>query len=177
MSCSTIAFANIQKNCKDNAGGIKKVYIIDYDKVESVATDDSTGAITGLTTFTGSTFSKWEFATQTGTFTSTATISEENGTLFFQNDAALVFGKAEKQKRLQMMAATVGNTAVVVLDSNNNLWYMGFDNPVNVSALVQNTGTSMGDKSGYDITLTDFSKELPRLIEMSSTDLESLGID
>lgn len=174
MKCGNYTLAAIAKQCKDNAGGIKAIYIADADAVTAMTADTS---ITAIAMSGSATFSKWEFAAQTGTFTSTATISEENGTLFFQNDCSLVFGQMEKVKRLQIMAATVSNTVVVVKDSNNRLFYMGFDNPVSASAAGGETGTAMGDRNGYTITLTDFSKSLPFEIEMTTADLAAIGID
>jgi len=176
MKCGNYTLAAIAKQCKDNAGGIKAIYIADVDSISGVTA--STGeTITSIAMSGTAKFQKWEFAAQTGTFTSTATISEENGTLYFQNDCSLVFAQMEKVKRLQIMAATVSNTVVIVKDSNDRLFYMGYDNPVSASAAGGEAGTAMGDRNGYTITLTDFSKGLPMEVEMTVSDLASIGID
>lgn len=177
MKCGNYTIAAIAKQCKDNAGGIKAIYIADFDDVTGVTVDATAETITNIAMSGSAKFAKWEFAAQTGTFTSTATISEENGTLFFQNDCSLVFASMEKTKRLQIMAATVSNTAVVVKDSNNRLFYLGKDNPVSASAAGGEAGTAMGDRNGYTITLTDFSKGLPMEVDMQAADLLSIGID
>lgn len=177
MKCGSYTIASIAKQCKDNAGGIKAVYIVDADSISAVTLDTTAQTISDIVMSGSATFAKWEFAAQTGTFTSTATLSEENGTLFFQNDCSLVFGQMEKVKRLQIMAATVSNTVVIVKDSNNRLFYMGYDNPVSASAAGGETGTAMGDRNGYTITLTDFSKGLPMEVDMQAADLAAIGID
>lgn len=176
MKCGNYTLAAIAKQCKDNAGGIKAIYIADADAISGI-TADTAETITNIVMSGSAKFAKWEFAAQTGTFTSTATISEENGTLYFQNDCSLVFGQMEKVKRLQIMAATVSNTAVVVRDSNNRLFYMGYDNPVSATAAGGEAGTAMGDRNGYTITLTDFSKGLPMEVEMTAENLAAIGID
>lgn len=177
MKCGNYTLAAIAKQCKDNAGGIKAIYIADADSISAVTLDTTAETISNIVMSGSATFKKWEFAAQTGTFTSTATISEENGTLYFQNDVALVFGQMEKVKRLQIMAATVSNTIVIVKDSNNRLFYLGYDNPVSASAAGGEAGTAMGDRNGYTITLTDFSKGLPMEVEMDAAALATIGID
>lgn len=177
MKCGNYTLAAIAKQCKDNAGGIKAIYIADVDSISAVTVDTTAQTISNIIMSGSATFAKWEFAAQTGTFTSTSTISEENGTLFFQNDCSLVFAQMEKVKRLQIMAATVSNTVVVVKDSNNRLFYMGYDNPVSASAAGGEAGTAMGDRNGYTITLTDFSKGLPMEVDMQAADLAAIGIN
>ena len=177
MKCGNYTIAAIAKQCRDNAGGIKAIYITDADSVSAVTVDATAETVTNIAMSGSAKFAKWEFAAQTGTFTSTATISEENGTLFFQSDVALVFGQMEKVKRLQIMAATVSNTIVVVKDSNNRLFYLGYDNPLSASAAGGEAGTAMGDRNGYTITLSDFSKALPMEIDMQVSDLAAIGID
>lgn len=177
MKCGSYTISAIAKQCKDSSGGIKCIYIADVDSVSAVTMDATSETISNIVMSGSAKFAKWEFAAQTGTFTSTATISEENGTLYFQNDVALVFGQMEKVKRLQIMSATVSNTIVIVKDSNNRLFYLGYDNPVSASAAGGEAGTAMGDRNGYTITLTDFSKGLPMLVEMTAADLAAIGID
>ena len=44
---------------------------------------------------------------------------------------------------------------------NNKYWYLGYDEPVTLTAGTAGTGTAKGDKNGYDLTLTDLSNSLP----------------
>lgn len=176
-SCSQYTLAAIAQGCKDNSGGIRVVYVANYDDVSALTVDATAETITNIAMSGSAKFSKWQFQPQTATFTSTATISEENGTVFYQNDLSLVFAKVERVKRLQMLAATYGNTAVIVEDMNRKLWYMGYDNSVTASASGAEFGTAMGDANRYTLTLTDFSKELPREIDMAAADLAAIGVD
>lgn len=174
--CGNYTLAAIAKGCKDSSGGIKVVYIADIDDIAGI-TASTAETITNIAMTGSAKFVKWEFAPQTATFTSTANISEENGTVFFQNDLALSFAKAEEVKRLQIMSATVGYTAVIVEDMNGKLWYMGYDNPVAATAAGADFGTALGDKQGYNITLSDFSKTLPMVVDMTAADLATIGVD
>lgn len=184
MACLSIAFDDIASGCKDNAGGVKVVFIMDRNNIDFTTgitysvSGESKYEITGITLKDNTKkFSKWKFRKATANLTSTATISEETGGASFQNDLALVFGKQESQKRLQMMAAVYNDAVVVVKDYNDKYHFLGIDAEVTASALTAETGTAVGDRNGYSLTLSDTSKELPLQINMAAADLTSIGID
>jgi hypothetical protein len=80
--------------------------------------------------------------------------------------------KMETSKRLQMMALLMNECVAIVKDCNGKYWYLGYDNPLEASAGTASTGTANTDLNGYDITLTDTSRELP--YEVDSTALASI---
>ena len=147
-------------DCRESVGGIKEVYILgDRSEVKVTVTQD---AITGITLDAGSDkFLPYKFRKQTGSMVSTINTSEENGTTFVQTDVNLVFHKMEAKKRLEISALMVGDCAMLVKDGNNKYWYLGYDEPVTLTAGTAGTGTAKGDKNGYDLTLTDLSNSLP----------------
>ena len=177
MRCGSYTNSAITKQCRDSAGGVKCVYITDADAVSAVTVDTTAETITNIAMSGSNRFAKWEFAVNTATYTNTGNISDENQTLYFQNDVALAFTQMEKVKRLQILAATVGNTVVVVKDANNHLWYLGYDNAVSATAIGGEAGQAMGDANRYTITLTDYSKALPMEVEMTAENLAAIGID
>lgn len=176
MACSSLTIGAIAKECKNNTGGVKDVFIIKAEDITSIATDSTTETITGITAATGKTFAHWQFNSETANATSTATMDNAAGSFYVQTDLALVFSKMESVKRLQIKAATLDDTAVIFRDNNNRLWYMGYSNPVYASAMGAETGTAMGDRNGYTITLTDVSSDLLREVVMTAEDLAALGI-
>lgn len=147
-------------DCRESVGGIKEVYILgDRSEVKVTVAQD---AITGITLDAGSDkFLPYKFRKQTGSMVSTINTSEENGTTFVQTDVTLVFHKMEAKKRLEISALMVGDCAMLVKDGNNKYWYLGYDEPVTLTAGTAGTGTAKGDKNGYDLTLTDLSNSLP----------------
>lgn len=176
MACNSITLANIGKECRNAAGGLKDIWIIEHADVTSVTVDSATETITDIELASTKTFKHWQFNAETGSLTSTGNINAQNGTYYVQSDLALQFQKMENVKRLQITAATAGETAIVVRDQNGKLFYLGYDNPVNATAVAGNSGTAMGDLNGYTITLTDLSKGLPMEIDMTAADLAALGI-
>lgn len=165
--CDSQILTNIGLGCKDNMGGIKVVYIAEYDiasptyKVKEG--EDITTAVYDADKTT-TTWKKFEFRKGTSSMTSTVNTDDAAGTTYVQTDVALQFSKLDTTKRLAISALMFQNVAVIVKDQNDMYWGLGIDNPVTLTAGTANTGTAYGDVNGYNITLTDMSKYLPMVI-------------
>lgn len=160
--------AGIQLDCSNSLGGIKAVYIANYSDVDGVQVDEADGKITGITMDGGKMFKAYRFRKQTGSLTSTLTVDETAGVNYVSSELALVFGKMETTKRLEIAALSKGQLAVIVEDSNGLFWYLGKDDYVSASAGGANTGTAKGDQNAYTITLKDESATYPYEVEASA---------
>lgn len=173
MACSSIALAGINTGCKDNMGGIKEVYIVKKDSITEVTlTEHQISAITMAETAKWSTY---KFRKGTSQFTSTMTTDDAAGTMSFETVLALQFSKQDTAKRLEIMALCMDEVAVIVLDNNGKYWYLGYDNPVTATAATGQSGTAFGDFGGYNVELTDNSKELP--FEVTAEAIAGLSIN
>lgn len=173
MACSSITLAGINTGCKDNMGGIKEVYIVKKDSISSVTLTQN--QISAIAMETGAKWSTYKFRKGTSQFTSTLTTDDAAGTMSYETVLALQFAKQDTAKRLEVMALCMDEVAVIVLDNNGKYWYLGYDNPVTATAATAQTGTAFGDFGGYDVELTDNSKELP--YEITAEAIEALTID
>ena len=72
MSC-TQTLAGLAKDCYANRGGIVEALVANFDDVVSFTL--TSGVITGITMDTGKKFKSYNFAKNTGSLTSTYTIS------------------------------------------------------------------------------------------------------
>ena len=162
MACS-ITMTGIAAECKDSIGGIKAAYIAEHADVRSL--NEEMGVITAITMATGKTFKPFVFRKETGNFTSTINSDDAAGTTFVQSEIVLQFTKQETAKRLEIAALMVGNCAVIIEDGNGKYWFFGEDFPVVLTAGSAASGTAMGDFNGYNITLTDKSKALPKEVD------------
>lgn len=167
MACSTYILSGLNVGCKDSMGGIKEVYICEYDKVKATVASNKISTIT----CEDGKFKTFKFRKNTGSLTSTLQTSETSGNSI-QSELTLQFMKMETSKRLQMMALLMNECVAIVKDCNGKYWYLGYDNPLEASAGTASTGTANTDLNGYDITLTDTSRELP--YEVDSTALASI---
>lgn len=177
MSCNSIKLNGIAKECDGNVGGIKKVYMIadggvSLAKTAVDAAEAEGGAHTvPATAFTlassGTTFMAYNFAKNTGGLTTTVT-SDSNG-VRYSNAVALQFNRMEGKKHLEIEALAAGDGAqIFVIDRNNIVWFIGYDNAASLNDLTAQTGSALEDLNGYNTTLTAVSGYMPFRVEVES---------
>lgn len=158
MAC-TQTLTGITRDCLGNNGGIRKVWLANYDNVDSLTV--AAGAITAISMSNSEKFKLYEFARNTSSLTSNYAVNAENGTSYVESDLLMVFNRMDTSKRLEIVALAQGNLVAIVEDNNGNKWYLGKDFPVTINAGDGQTGTARADRNGYSITLRDESAELP----------------
>jgi hypothetical protein len=67
-----------------------------------------------------------------------------------------------------------GRCYAIVKTNNDEYWLAGKDLGCDVTAMVSNTGTAMGDSTGYEVTLSAIEAEAPFLVQASV--ITTLGI-
>jgi hypothetical protein len=149
MSCNLAQ--GITFGCRDNAGGVAKVWITDYDNILSI-TKNSGDTITALSG-TG-TFYEFQLIRTTSELTETVNASLENGTVFYTQEIVMFFAKLEQYKRniLKTLAQSF-RLAVIFQDNNGSYFLLGEEYGMYVSAGSSVTGLALGDRQGYNITL------------------------
>ncbi len=164
MSC--LNTANIELGCAASVGGIKELNVV--AGLITGTSYNSEGVLTGATG-TGTTYT-FELQKQTSNMTETFQVSLENGTTFFEQAVTAVMNKMDQDKRNQLkLLAQNRNIVLFVKDNNDVIWYLGsdFDGGF-VSAGTGESGTAFGDRNGYSVTITTYSKE-PMTTLSSST--------
>jgi hypothetical protein len=149
MSCNLAA--GITLGCRDNAGGVNRVWITDYENVTSVVknTGDTITSITG----TG-VFYEFQLIRTTSEMTETINASLENGTVFYTQELVMFFAKLEQYKRniIKTLAQSF-RLAVIFEDNNGSYFLLGEEYGMFVSAGSNVTGLALGDRQGYNLTL------------------------
>ena len=165
----------ITLDCSHSLGGIKTVYIANYNDVTDLSYNASTGSttgstsgatytgdtITGITMASGAVFKPYQFRKQTGSMTSTLTVDETAGVNYVSTELSLVFTKMETKKRIELSALSVGQLAVIVEDSNGIFWYLGKDDYVSATSGGAQSGVAKGDGNNYNLVLRDESDTYP----------------
>lgn len=183
MAYCNQTLAGITLDCANNKGGIKTVYIANFGDVKGYEVDtqdDSTdsekdktfGCITGITMADGVKFKPYQFRKNTGSMTSTLTADESNGLNYVTTELSLVFTKMDTPKRIEMAALSLGQLAVIVLDSNGIYWYITPDDYASASAGTGETGTAKGDRNAYTLTLSVENDSYP--IEIASSAIATI---
>lgn len=151
--------SGLAKDCTPNKGGIKAIYIANFDEV--TVGDPEGDVISSITLSGGTKFKKYSFRQETGSLTSTLTADKTTGANYVTTDISLVFTKMETVKRIEIAALSLGELAAIVEDENGKYWYVGKDNPLTASAGSANSGTARGDSNNYSITLQSMEDGFP----------------
>lgn len=157
MACNITA--GITLDCRDSQGGIEYIYI-GATGSPSAGFTASNGVVSNYWGLTSSQWFKFEVPKQTSFFTETINTSEENGTVFYDQQVSVVFTKltAEKRNQLQLLARN-RKLAIVVKDGNGNFWSIGIGRGAHMLSGEATTGTAYGDLNGYTIVLQGLERD------------------
>ena len=155
MSCNITSGWNL--TCKDSQGGIEYLYIADLPTYDTIETDID-GLVTSLDTAGVPeviNFFKFEVPKQSSNFLQTINADNIAGTVFYTQDALMVFNKLDTAKRDQIkLLAQNPKLLVVVKDANQKFWSCGISRGAELTAGTMGTGTTYGERSGGELTLT-----------------------
>lgn len=164
MAYCNQTLSGIQLDCSSSMGGIKKVYIANYDDVKGFVTDEQ-GYITNITMAEGAKFKPYQFRKQTGSLVSTLNVNEQSGLNYVSTELTLVFTKMETLKRLEMSALSKGQLRVIVEDCNGNFYFLGADDYVSAIEGGGSSGVSKSDSNSYNLKLKEESAEFPYFVD------------
>ena len=166
MSCE-ISNGRIEQ-CKDSVSGLKAIYIINYDKLNSDSvtyltasgSEDVIEAWTPIDDSASMNLYKYELKSTANSFTTAINSSRDNGTTFFTQTlvANLKRQDAATTKNVKLLA--YGRPRIVVRTMTDQFFLMGLDQGADVSAGEISTGAALGDFNGYSLTFTA-EEELP----------------
>ena len=154
MACSALT-AGFLDLCNDGTGGVEKIFIANGPVESITATAGNITAITvGGTPLTPSDFFEFEVPRQTSSLTETTTVSQENGTLYFDQQLTMVFNRMSAEKRNQLLLMSQATTMVVVAkDGNGSFWSIGVEKGAFLISASATSGTAYADRNGYEIVL------------------------
>ena len=179
MACTTY-LTGFSTSCGSNLPSIKKLYIGTFESAKFTYTYQQNGesqdvldadgnkiieAVSGATLKSGA--DKWvefQFRKNSSSMDTEMTVNE-NGSHFYTNSATCTFAKIENSKRLALQSVASGECSMIIVDSNNQTWLIGAENPVSLTTLTGSTGTAIGDSNQYSVTLSADEANMPLLIE------------
>ena len=174
MACNSIRKFEYNP-CIANLGGIKSVYLAEYDDKAITVTKGQEGADDTYKLKEGITWVEYKMRKNVASMTSTLNNSTD-GASYVTTELALVFSRMDAAKRAAIQALALGEVMAIVEDSNGELWFLGKDAPLTATAGAGETGTAMSDANRYTLTLTDESKEFPiRLADSDNPSKPSQG--
>ena len=150
MPCNIIE--GITLDCRQGAGGIKKLYLTEFANVSSVTS--SSGSVTAITMASGKKFWTVEVELEDAQFDENATVSIENGTTFYEQTLTFSVYKMTAKNRNIVRLLTQNRLMVIVQDADDVYHLGGETRAMHLTAGTRSTGKAMGDKNGYSLTLT-----------------------
>ena len=179
MACTTY-LTGFSTSCGSNLPSIKKLYIGTFESgnftytyqqnSESQDVLDADGnkiieSVSGATLNSGA--DKWvefQFRKNSSSMDTEMTVND-NGSHYYTNSATCIFARIDNSKRLSLESVGSGECTMIIVDSNNNTWLVGAENPVSLTTLQATTGTSISDNNQYTVTLSAQERTMPILIE------------
>lgn len=143
--------------CKDSVGGIRAVYFADFGDLGAITYDVTDTDV--ITTF-ASAPSVYEYEVKgTSSFTQNIQSNRENGTTAFEQVLELTLHKLSKEDHKELKILAFGRPHILVEDYNGNVFVAGLEHGMEVTGGTIVTGGSMGDLSGYTLTLTGMERK------------------
>lgn len=165
MSC--IISNGTKRTCEFSAGGLKSIYLANYDEVSEVGYD-ATGMVTGFTMTSGSTFYNFDFLKDTASYTQELTVG--TGNKFYTQNVNFNLSSAseivdtledgvqtaQEAQELQNLIdqLLIGKFIVIAVDKSQKIKIFGAENGLEASAGNLESGAAGGDFNGQSITLT-----------------------
>ena len=154
MSCNINS--NIALDCIDSAGSIVRAFVLNgpADSFSEAAGNVSAITVGGSAVAPGDWFT-WDVPRQTSGYEEVATVSVENGTLYFEKNLSLFFNKMDAAKRNELLLAAQNQNMIVAFeDANGVYWVFGLSKGVYTSSATAATGATFADRNGYTVVLT-----------------------
>ena len=163
MSCD-ITSGRIEQ-CKDSVSGLKAIYFINYDDVDSDTTyvtynTTDTDVIDSWEPLAALTMYKYELKSTANSFTTTINSSRDNGTTFFEQTLVANLKRQDFATHKNVKLLAYGRPRIIVRTMTDQFFVMGLDQGADVSAGEISSGAALGDFNGYSLTFTA-QEELP----------------
>lgn len=159
MAYCSVSLTGIAGACDTSKGGLKKVYLANFQ--EGVFTVED-GAVTGVDS--GVTFYEYNFKKGVCSMTSTLNVDPANGVNFVSTELVLQFNKMDTAKRLEISALATGDLVGIAVDANGKYYALGVESPMTATAGTAQTGAARTDGNFYQITLGDEQDSYPMIL-------------
>lgn len=154
--CSDAISAAVERNCNNNVGGLKAIYITDYENVTLVTDTEDDGVIDTITMETGTQFFDFYFAKNSAMYEENLVQNLEIGSTYYEQKVAFSIPLRDDLRRLSISELVAGQKKLMILleDNNGNFWLYFEKEGGIVTALVGGSAASKGELNGYAIEVT-----------------------
>lgn len=158
-------------DCRDNVGGIKSVYLSNFDNVTSYTS--SAGVISALTQAVGKSFFKYNLEKENGQFDEKLIPSVDNGTAYYEGTLTHTVKKITAAMQQEIRLIGLSRLFIIIEDNNGTFWTFGADNGADLTEAASSTGKAFGDMNGTTLTFSSKEKfpmqEVPQAVMATLT--------
>ncbi len=167
MACD-ISNGRIEQ-CKDSVSGLKAVYIINYDKLNSdsvvyntgTGEEDEIDTWTPIDTATALNLYKFELKSNSNSFTQAINSSRDNGTTFMTQTLVINLKRQDVVTTKNVKLLAYGRPRIVVRTMTDQFFLMGLDQGADMNAGTIASGSSLDSFNGYEGLTFEAQEENP----------------
>ena len=137
--------------CNEGVGGVKDVYLANWEDFEDGIQFNVDGEISVLPT---ANLYRYQPNRNTGACTTTPTPNLENGTLYYTQTVEFTLGKLELAKKIELENMSKAKVIAFVRMYDDQIMCVGRTDGAFLTAGTYQTGKAKGDLNGYQITIT-----------------------
>lgn len=167
MNCNSI-LNGLYKQCK-SLGGIKEIKFAKKSDIGQITLNEDNNYIASFEY--PQSFVKYQLVKQTANLSCNYNVDSK----YWENNLSFYIPKLTSAQRRVLENLSESEVVAVVTDNNGRQWFLGYNNPLIFNTFTASSGTSFGDKNGYDISLTDISQNPPYEVNPFDTS-RTLGI-
>tara|TARA_R100000655_G_scaffold53_1_gene251 strand:+ start:358 stop:948 length:591 start_codon:yes stop_codon:yes gene_type:complete len=168
MSCD-ISNGRIEQ-CKDSVSGLKAIYIINYDKLNSdsavyltspAGSEDVIDTWVPVDTTTQLHLYKYELKSTANSFNTQINTSRDNGTTFFTQTLVINLKRQDAATTKNVKLLAYGRPRIVIRTMTDQFFLMGLDQGADMNAGTIASGSSLDSFNGYEGLTFEAQEELP----------------
>ena len=157
MACTLIT-AGIARGCKDNIGGITRVFLANRSSVGAILPDDDSSKITSIAMLSSAKFFEFQPNKLSSNWVENIQSNVQNGTVAYEQVLTTMFLKNTATIRNRMKELGGSDIMAIVENKNGTFFLLGRSNGLDVTAGSSASGTAMADMNGWTITMTGYEK-------------------
>jgi len=152
MACDIVQGYEIL--CRDSVGGIKEVYITEFENVPQANITAASGVISAISCNSGTKFYTYQLERENAQYDNNQVGSLENGTNFWESTLTFTMKKMSASMKNSLRVLSENRLMVIVKDANDVYWLMGQTRGVDLLSSTMTSGRAMGDLNGATLTFT-----------------------
>lgn len=169
MAC--VLTNGLTRECQHSFGGLKKLYLLNYDDVEVVDYDETNGSITGVTLTSGATMYEIEFSKDTAQVLEE--LQKDGASSFINQTVNFQVSNITQEKKEVLNALSLATMCAIVQKSDNNYWFVGepsHSRGLEAETGTNDTGTAQTDAATATFSLVGASTDYANMVESTVVD-------